>query len=59
MVFKGLRGSGRPSRSHLGPKVAPKGGQDGQKVPRTGPPEGSGLSFGGLLDDFIAKVAIS
>ena len=27
----------------MGPKVTPKGGQDGQKVPRTGPPEGSGL----------------
>ncbi len=39
-----------------GPKVAPKGGQDGQKWPRTEPPEGSGESSGGLLGDFMAKV---
>ncbi len=42
-----------------GHKVAPRGGQDGQKWPRTAPPEGSGQSFGGLWADFIAKVAIS
>ena len=41
-----------------GPKVAPKGGQDSQKWPRTGPPEGSGESLEGLLDDFMAKVTI-
>ncbi len=41
------------------PKSRPKGGQDGQKWPRTGPPEGSGQSFGGLLGDFMAKVTIS
>ena len=42
-----------------GPKVAPKGGQDGRQWPRTGPPEGSGQSFWGPLGDFTAKVTIS
>ncbi len=30
VVFKGSRGSGRPSWSHLGPKVTPKRGRDSQ-----------------------------
>ena len=41
-VFGGFEASGRPSWSHLGPKVAPEGGRDGPKWPRRGRSEGSG-----------------
>ncbi len=59
MVFQGLERVRAPKSEPLGPKSRAQRGSGWAKDVRTGPPEGSGLSFGGLLDDFIAKVAIS
>ena len=59
MVFQGSERVQAPKLEPLGPQSRAREGSGQPKLLRTGPPEGSGHLFLDLLDDFIAKVAIS
>ena len=57
-VFQGLERVQAPKLEALGPQSRARE-ESGHNDLEQGPPEGSGHSFLGLLDDFTAKVAIS
>ncbi len=58
-VFQGLEKVQAPRLEQLGPQSHAREGSGQPKLHRTGPPEGSGHYFLGLLDDVAAKVTIS
>ena len=59
IVFQGLERVRAPKLEPLGSKSRAQRGSGRAKGASDRAAEGSGLSFGGLLNDFIAKVAIS